>query len=208
MSKCLIERDMRVGTAQGPGKPGTRGGQRLETHPLERPRAPDIPRVGHHETSGLVQATERRHLVLCPFPGGRPPIPPVLLIHARPFASADGVPTLLSSCSGPAAGRMRTIARTVRRGFALHPRCNMRTARGSDAAFETGRERQFWRSRCVATTPDQAKGGPFIRYFTPPAVRPATIRRWKISTATRSGTVTITPAAMIVPYGVSKPVCR
>ena len=42
--------------------------------------------------------------------------------------------------------------------------------------------------------------------MTPPAVRPATIRRWKISTAISSGTVTITPAAMMVPYGVSKPV--
>ena len=32
------------------------------------------------------------------------------------------------------------------------------------------------------------------------------MRRWKISTAMSSGTVTITPAAMMVPYGVSKPV--
>jgi hypothetical protein len=66
-------------------------------------------------------------------------------------------------------------------------------------------EKQIWRSRPVATTPDQAIDGP-IPYFTPPAVKPATMRRWKISTAMRSGTVTITPAAMMVPYGVSKPV--
>ena len=66
-------------------------------------------------------------------------------------------------------------------------------------------QKQIWRSRPVATTPDQAKGGPF-RYFTPPAVKPATMRRWKTSTAMRSGTVTITPAAIMVPYGVSKPV--
>jgi hypothetical protein len=33
-------------------------------------------------------------------------------------------------------------------------------------------------------------------YFTPPAVRPAMIRRWKMSTMMTSGTVTITPAAI------------
>ena len=32
------------------------------------------------------------------------------------------------------------------------------------------------------------------------------MRRWKMSTARSSGTVTSTPAAMMVPYGVSKPV--
>src|SRR4051812_42968761 len=39
--------------------------------------------------------------------------------------------------------------------------------------------------------------------FTPPAVRPETIRRWKISTSTTSGTVTITEAAMMLPQGIS-----
>lgn len=39
--------------------------------------------------------------------------------------------------------------------------------------------------------------------FTPPAVRPLMIRRWKISTKMIRGTVTMTPAAIWVPYGVS-----
>lgn len=39
--------------------------------------------------------------------------------------------------------------------------------------------------------------------FTPPAVRPATILRWKTSTRTISGRVTTTEAAMMVPQGVS-----
>ena len=37
--------------------------------------------------------------------------------------------------------------------------------------------------------------------FTPPAVSPATMRRWKTSTSTTSGIVTITPAAMTAVYG-------
>src|SRR4051794_35220802 len=37
--------------------------------------------------------------------------------------------------------------------------------------------------------------------FTPPAVRPDTIRRWKISTRMISGTVTTAPAAMVAVYG-------
>jgi hypothetical protein len=39
--------------------------------------------------------------------------------------------------------------------------------------------------------------------FTAPAVRPETILRWKISTSTISGTVTITEAAMMLPQGSS-----
>ena len=39
--------------------------------------------------------------------------------------------------------------------------------------------------------------------LTPPAVRPATILRWKIRTRTTSGTVTITEAAMMLPQGIS-----
>lgn len=44
--------------------------------------------------------------------------------------------------------------------------------------------------------------GPVVRlaaeqtHFTPPAVRPATIRRWNSSTAITSGIVTTTPAAI------------
>jgi hypothetical protein len=37
--------------------------------------------------------------------------------------------------------------------------------------------------------------------FTAPAVRPATILFWKINTKTTSGTVTVTAAAIISPYG-------
>ena len=39
--------------------------------------------------------------------------------------------------------------------------------------------------------------------FTAPAIRPETMRRWKISTAVTSGRVTITLAAMIFPQGSS-----
>lgn len=39
--------------------------------------------------------------------------------------------------------------------------------------------------------------------FTAPDVRPATILRWKISTSTNSGNVTVTDAAMIWPNGYS-----
>ncbi len=39
--------------------------------------------------------------------------------------------------------------------------------------------------------------------MTAPAVSPETIRRWKITTSTTSGTVTITEAAMIGPHGSS-----
>lgn len=47
-----------------------------------------------------------------------------------------------------------------------------------------------------------ASTGPGRRQLlTPPAVRPETMRRWKISTMITSGTVTIVPAAMIVAYG-------
>ncbi|TDO36407.1 hypothetical protein EV643_120139 [Kribbella sp. VKM Ac-2527] len=38
-------------------------------------------------------------------------------------------------------------------------------------------------------------------HFTPPAVRPATMRRWKSSTAITSGMVTMTPAAIWLPNG-------
>src|SRR5918998_4784599 len=67
-------------------------------------------------------------------------------------------------------------------------------------------QKQFWRSRSIATAPELRIWLVVQRYFTPPAVRPATIRRWKINTAISNGTVTITPAAMMVPYGVSNPV--
>ena len=40
-------------------------------------------------------------------------------------------------------------------------------------------------------------------HLTDPAARPPMMRRWKISTMMISGTVTITPAAIFVPYGVS-----
>lgn len=42
-----------------------------------------------------------------------------------------------------------------------------------------------------------------VHYFSPPAVRPSTIRRWKNNTATTSGRVTTTPAAICVPNGWS-----
>ena len=44
---------------------------------------------------------------------------------------------------------------------------------------------------------------PRISPSPPPAVRPATILRWKTRTRTMSGTVTMTEAAMIVPQGSS-----
>ena len=40
-------------------------------------------------------------------------------------------------------------------------------------------------------------------YFTPPAVSPETMRRWKTSTITTSGTVTSAPAAIVAAYGNS-----
>ena len=39
--------------------------------------------------------------------------------------------------------------------------------------------------------------------LTAPAVRPATMRRWKTSTSTTSGSVTMTEAAMMLPHGSS-----
>jgi len=39
--------------------------------------------------------------------------------------------------------------------------------------------------------------------FTAPAVRPETMRRWKISTSPTTGMVTITEAAMMLPQGSS-----
>jgi len=66
--------------------------------------------------------------------------------------------------------------------------------------------------RPVQTTKARVIAHPGLRqdccdrcYFTPPAVRPATIRRWKNSTRMSSGMVVMTPAAMIEPYGVLKP---
>ena len=38
-----------------------------------------------------------------------------------------------------------------------------------------------------------------VGYLTAPAVRPAMIRRWKIRTTITRGTVTRTPAAILVP---------
>src|SRR5699024_5131591 len=51
--------------------------------------------------------------------------------------------------------------------------------------------------------PRSVGGGPCGGYFTDPAASPPMMRRWKISTMMISGTVTITPAAIFVPYGVS-----
>ena len=39
--------------------------------------------------------------------------------------------------------------------------------------------------------------------FTPPAVRPEMIRRWKINTMITSGIATIVPAAMMAAYGTT-----
>src|SRR5205823_3150481 len=46
-----------------------------------------------------------------------------------------------------------------------------------------------------------------VQDFTPPAVRPSTIRRWNSSTAMTSGMVTTTPAAIWVPNGWSNAYC-
>jgi hypothetical protein len=61
----LVERDAVVGLADRPSKAGAGGGDRLEAHVLQRPRAADVPGVGQHEAAGLVHPAECGALVRC-----------------------------------------------------------------------------------------------------------------------------------------------
>ena len=59
MFEHLIERDVIVRASQRPGEPGARRRQGLESHLLQRPRAPCIPGVRHDKATGGMQAAER-----------------------------------------------------------------------------------------------------------------------------------------------------
>ena len=54
----FVEGGAIVATAEGPREPGARRGQGGEAELLEGDRAADVPRVGHDEAAGLVQAAE------------------------------------------------------------------------------------------------------------------------------------------------------
>ena len=59
----LIDGDAVVGLADGPGKAGAGGGQRLEAEMLQRPGAADIEGIGQDEAAGLVHLRECGALV-------------------------------------------------------------------------------------------------------------------------------------------------
>jgi hypothetical protein len=64
MLKHLIQRDLIVRAAQRPCETRARRRQRLEPDRFERPRTPHIPRVGHREATGGVQAAERNRAIV------------------------------------------------------------------------------------------------------------------------------------------------
>jgi hypothetical protein len=59
MFERLIERDLIVRASQRPGEAGTRRRQGLEADLFQRPRAPHVPCVRHHDATGSAQAVKR-----------------------------------------------------------------------------------------------------------------------------------------------------
>src|SRR5882757_7323433 len=59
----IVERNAIVGLSDRPRKARAGGGNCLEAHVLQRPRAADIPGVGQHEAASLVHLAECCSLV-------------------------------------------------------------------------------------------------------------------------------------------------
>src|SRR4029077_7285268 len=59
MLERLVSGDVSVGPTDRPRLSGARRRERLEAHPLESDRAPEIPRVRHHEAALGVEPAKR-----------------------------------------------------------------------------------------------------------------------------------------------------
>src|SRR5450755_1334942 len=107
----IVERDVIVRFADGPGKAGAGGGERLEAEMLQGLGAADVERVGYRETAALVHLAECGALVRC----GDRHDSSLFFVLAWPRNDTDGrADTLVRVVNGAAVlWRLRAIVHAV-----------------------------------------------------------------------------------------------